>query len=151
MLALVLVMLVQTRVYIKNRWHNSEHIHEDVAQWALDHGYRTGFSTFSHASVITELTDGKVDMYHYAFWTDGDMHRWLQKTEHFEQVPEGPVFVYVDHREWLEEPVPCAREDHLAYVTEGGGARIYVYDSAEEIFDLQREYRRNYEAQFAVQ
>ena len=47
------------------------------------------------------------------------------------------MFVYVSDYESYTEEVPCAREDHLVHVS-NFGARIYVYDSAQEIEELQR-------------
>ncbi|SFO35361.1 hypothetical protein SAMN05216351_10747 [Pseudobutyrivibrio sp. JW11] len=68
---------------------------EEVISFLEEEGYTQGCATFWHGPIITELTNGDIEM-----WTVTDEHdgmaRWLQKSSH-NTVPTGRYFVlYVD-------------------------------------------------------
>lgn len=65
---------------------------QEVGSWLQEQGYTQGYSTFWNGNVLTEWSDGAIEM-----WVTEDFHTmqpsaWLQKTSH-EQPPEGPVFL----------------------------------------------------------
>lgn len=65
---------------------------QKVGSWLQEQGYTQGYSTFWNGNVLTEWSDGAIEM-----WVTEDFHTmqpsaWLQKTSH-EQPPEGPVFL----------------------------------------------------------
>ena len=103
----------------------------------MENGYTKGYATFWNGNVLTELSDGALELYTYTEWSDEELRTGLQLKSHLTQPPEGPVFVYVSDYESYTEEVPCAREDRLVHVSDFG-ARIYVYDSAQEVEELQR-------------
>lgn len=66
-------------------------------------GYQEGYATFWNANVMTELTNGALDI---RVWNPTDvlddpdhLYQWLQSTDHFETQPDGPVFIFVQKDE----------------------------------------------------
>ena len=66
-------------------------------------GYQEGYATFWNANVMTELTNGALDI---RVWNPTDvlddpdhLYQWLQSTDHFETQPDGPVFIFVQKEE----------------------------------------------------
>ncbi len=140
LLGLVCVFVLEARSYLGMGYKRTEQPYEEAADYLVENGYTTGYATFWYANVLTEAADGKLDLYTYDSFEDDTMLPWLQRVEHSEKTPEGPVFVYVDGMDFadLNWNVPCAQEDHLAFTTSNG--KIYVYDSAEEVEAIQRAY-----------
>lgn len=138
LLLLSAVFFLESAVYIKLHYHNQTTDYEDAAQWLTQNGYMQGFATFWNGNVLTEASDGQLDMYVFSEWTAERLYPWLQRKSHFERLPEGRVFVYVSRDEELMGDAPCADERKLVY--EGLNSRIYEYDSAQEVMDIQRAY-----------
>lgn len=121
--------------YIRKNFRQSDADYETTAQWLVDHGYTNGFATFWNANLLTEASDGVLEVYTYPSWNHSELYAWLQKKEHFEQLPEGKVFVFVEKIEGGQD-VPLAREENLVQETYDG--KIYAYDSAQEVVSIQR-------------
>lgn len=136
LLMLTAVFALQSVQYIRKNFRVTDADYRTTAQWLEDNGYTTGFATFWNASLLTEATDGRLDVYTYRSWQDTELYEWLQKKEHFTTMPEGKVFVFVEKIEKADEYVPLAREDHLVKQTYDGW--IYTYDSAQEVMEIQR-------------
>lgn len=102
----------------------------------VENGFTAGFASFWNGNVLTEASDGALEVYVYNSWEDTQPGEWLQRVSHTQTLPEGRVFVYVDP---IEDggTAPCALEAHQVYRTQGGGL-IYAYDSAQEVAALQR-------------
>lgn len=125
-------------------WQGSEYVlcdlrtieseHECAAEWLTENGYTQGYATFWNGNVLTECSDGQLELIVYDNWYSYEPYPWLQEKVHLTELPQGRVFVYVDDSELADEP-PCAKEEHLVWRGEGAG--IYAYDSAEEIEMLQ--------------
>ena len=79
----------------------------DIAAYVTDQGYEAGYGTFWNANVLTELSDGRIDMYN---WEDArmlsgvksvdDVQHWLQKASHDTVTPSGRIF-HIYNREEL--------------------------------------------------
>lgn len=121
--------------YIRSGMKSNDADYEVRAQDLLDLGYTTGFATFWNANVLTEASDGVIDVYTYNTWGDRYMYSWLQKKEHFDHPHKGKVFVLIDTVEAATQNPPLAKEEHLLCETYNGW--IYVYDSAQEVMDIQ--------------
>ena len=71
---------------------------EIIADFLVENEYYEGYATFWNANVLTELSNGRIDMH---FWesikqTEGNIDstfKWLQATEHDKKYPEGKVFL----------------------------------------------------------
>lgn len=66
-------------------------------------GYYNGYATFWQGNILTELSNGKIDVWNISPYenkiTFDSINRWLQKKEHFTRRPSGKVFVYLKKEE----------------------------------------------------
>lgn len=118
---------------------------EKVSQVVLNKGYLTGYATFWHANIITEFSNGRVDMYDFGGNANQDLdlsecrnvndtYKWLQLVSHDTKKPEGKVFLLLSANEydtcvWKEE----LTDDSLIYYSDN--LRAYGFDSWN---DMQR-------------
>jgi len=137
MLAVLGVFFLQSAAFIRSymRWEESEH--EAAAAWLTENGYTQGFASFWNGNILTELSDGELDMYIYGELTEPELTPWLQETRHLDAVPEGKAFVFVGYLETFADGIPCMQEDKLVWKSPYG-SKVYAYDSAQEVIDLQR-------------
>jgi len=116
-----------------------------AAEFLSESDYETGYASFWNANVLTELTDGKVDMYSWkGTGNESDMsgisgpdalYEWLQKKEHFSSVPSGRIFMLYKLPEqdtclWKD----CLRDEDLVWSSDG--YRMYGYESYEAMKDI---------------
>ena len=119
---------------------------EDCAAAVTEQGYTSGYATFWHSNKLTELSNGRIDMYS---WKDGgndgtrfkatgsvnSLFQWLQKVSHTEKAPEGKVFLLMSRKE-----VPnCMWGDKLAdedIIYSNEQYVIYGYESYQEMVNL---------------
>ncbi len=89
-----------------------------VAKWLEDNGYTRGLATFWNSNIITELSDGKIEM-----WTVQDggerfdtLYEWLQYSDHVDEWPQGEFFILVsiDEYDTFFSPVP-PYSAHIVY------------------------------------
>lgn len=139
LLALSMAFFLEARSYTKNYYRASEANYEATAQWLSENGYTRGFATFWYGNLLTEASDGQLDMYVLWGWTSDELAQWLQKKSHFEQLPEGKVFVYEESGEALADPFAGADRARLVYEDVGG--RVYECASAQEVMEIQKAYR----------
>lgn len=128
MLALVTVFLTGNAIY--REWDMNEYPTEleDVAQCLLDEGCTQGYATFWNGNVLTELTDGQIEVFTVEDWDSGAMETWLQRTDHLARTPQGRVFA-IFTLEDLEAGVPGCDAEHLVYAADE--LAVVVYDSDE--------------------
>ncbi len=108
-------------------------IHAAV-DWLQENEYSAGYASFWCSNIVTELSDGQIEM-----WTTEDVHDltvrpWLQKRSHLDTPPTGKCFVLVptaSFNNWEEKPF-AIYDDTIAYYDENGFT-ILVYDSPTEI------------------
>lgn len=136
LLLLTLCFALQAGSYRSGTLRTQTADYEEAAAWLVENGFTAGFASFWNGNVLTEASDGALEVYVYNSWEDTQPGEWLQRVSHTQTLPEGRVFVYVDP---IEDggTAPCALEAHQVYRTQGGGL-IYAYDSAQEVAALQR-------------
>ena len=137
----VILLLIMTAVfalnslhYIRKNMRSADADYEVTADWLMENGYQNGFTTFWNGNILTEASDGYLNMYTFGTWEDTELSPWLQKKAHFESLPEGKVFVFVQ-KPW-EDVCLLADEDHLVQQTVDGW--IYEYSNAQEVMEIQR-------------
>jgi len=140
LLFMTFVFFLQAGRYIRSDFRIGDADYRKTAHYLVDNGYTSGFATFWNANVMTEATDGKLDVYTFGSWNDSELWSGLQKMEHFEKLPEGKVFVLVDYEESLAHPA-IAREENFLCETYLG--YLYTYDSAQEVMEIQRSQMQN--------
>ena len=69
--------------------------------------FDSGYGTFWNANIITELTDGKIDMWCLNEFSsdtakEPDVYQWLQLSAHDNTLPEGKTFVIWSAQEYQE-------------------------------------------------
>ncbi len=109
---------------------------EQVADWLEEAGYTKGCATFWNANVVTELTNGNLELWDVDAQTL-TTHKWLQETAH-DAMPEGTFFLLVDRDE--RETFRYLQESGIEPVYEDGYFwQIYVFESWDELMSLKPE------------
>ena len=137
MLAVVGVFFLQSVSFVRSYMVHEENEHEAAAAWLTENGYTQGFASFWNGNILTELSDGELEMYVYGELTEPELTPWLQETRHLTDLPEGRTFVFVGYLETFLADIPCMQEDHLVW-TSPYGSKVYEYENAQEVIDLQR-------------
>lgn len=78
---------------------------ETICDWLVENGYTQGYATFWFANVMTELSNGTLEVWDVTDLSRMDLHGWLQSASHVTP-PEGEVFLIAD---------PSVRIDELPY------------------------------------
>lgn len=81
-----------------------------VAEYLSGTDYEQGYATFWNSNVLTELSDGKLEMYSWKSdlnntQSPDEMMEWLQKTDHTVSHPDGKVFMLYKKEKELENCV----------------------------------------------
>ena len=117
--------------------------HQEIADYLVENGYYNGYSTFWHANILTELSDGAIDVYnwgdHLGEEAGGDVDRtskWLQLVKHDTQRPEGKVFLLfqnnairfnMDLREAARKKLWKLRDERI--ILKQGNYIVYGYEN----------------------
>jgi len=113
-----------------------DRIIKPAAQWLEANGYTEGYASFWNSNIITELTNGKIEM-----WTVNDnfktleQYDWLQKTSHSESSgqPSGKFFILTVTGEISNASAEIQR--HVVYTDKT--YTIYSFDNLQEYTTLQ--------------
>ncbi|MDO5378722.1 MAG: hypothetical protein Q4G52_10355 [Clostridia bacterium] len=121
MLALVGAFLAGNAVYREIDMNTDETELENIAQYLLEEDCTQGYATYWNANVLTEITDGQIEVFTVDNWTNGEIDEWLQRKDHLDRTPDGRVFAIFSAQNW-EEGVPGCDEERLFYASD----RLYV-------------------------
>ncbi len=110
---------------------------QNVAEWLADLGYTQGYATFWNSNILTELSDGKIEM-----WTieensimDLKCKGWLQNITHAGNPPSGPVFLLLTKNEF--ESNINLTDSLSAYLVYGDdNFIIYSFDEINQYWNL---------------
>lgn len=113
--------------------------HRQVTDWLVKHGYTKGFATLWQCSIVTELSNGQIEMWKLynhrkrsGDWTDLRADNWLQDRRHLTHDPEGKVFLLLtDAQARMDTHHLYADKNHLVY--DKRGMKVYAYDSAAQL------------------
>ena len=114
-----------------------------IVRAALEQGCQAGYASYWNADVMTELSDGRLDMYS---WTDtiftkpgqdlddvDDIYPWLQEVRHSTERPQGKVFCAFESGE-MGRPLPSRLSRAGATVLyQSDRYTAFVFDSYEEL------------------
>ena len=106
----------------------------NAVYYLMQNDLTKGYATVFNSNIPTELSNGQIEI-----WTMEDiedkkaieLREFLQDKKHINK-PEGKVFVLLDTEENALAP-SYARIENLVY--DNSGYFIYVYDSADELFE----------------
>ena len=99
---IMMLSLVISAGTLKNEFDSPLHIKRakpemgKIVEIALEHGYDKGVATFWHSNIITELSDGRIDMWTLESNSSDKMYEWLQKREHIGAFPSDRYFFAAD-------------------------------------------------------
>lgn len=97
-----------------------------VANQLVEENYSAGYTSFWCGNILTELSDGQLDMY---VWEDygsedvNEMYHWLQEKRHDTETPQGRVCIVLEAKvanrypvyQWLSEDKLIYSGEHLVY------------------------------------
>ena len=115
----------------------------ETAGFLKDSEYKNGYATFWNANILTEISNGELNMYVWKVTNDDGtdfnkvrdidhLFSWLQSTKHIEIKPQGKVFALykkneVEHCNWkqgLDDSDILFKTSHIV---------VYGYDSYSEM------------------
>ncbi|MBR3874018.1 MAG: hypothetical protein IKJ26_07580 [Clostridia bacterium] len=105
----------------------------EIAEYLVEDEYEAGYATFWSGNVMTELSNGELEMY---VWLGGECdnidqtYKWLQRKSHDTQTPEGPVFVLME-RKYLGVYAISSQLSPADQVYETENYLVYGYDDYE--------------------
>lgn len=137
MLAVTGVFALAAVKYTAHEVKKETQSYEAVADYLVQNDLTQGFATFWNAGVLTEASDGAIEVFAYDGWNEPERSRWLQSVSHADGLPDGRAFVYVERSEFDEyEKIPCAVAENLVWESEFGC--VYVFDDPAVVDALQR-------------
>lgn len=77
--------------YFEGSYPLSPHL-EEVCDWLTEQGYTKGCATFWNANVMTEWSNGQIEMWVTNDFNTLEPYEWLQKTSHAE-LPDDKIFL----------------------------------------------------------
>lgn len=136
---LLAAMMVYLALFYQLKEKEYQNEKKEIANILVQEGYEYGYATFWNANILTELSNGKIEM--HCFGDAGKLEeekyaaisnieninqtfQWLQKIEHDTEIPEGKVFIILSNNElsccnWknsLEQRAPIYHsDDYVVY------------------------------------
>ena len=110
---------------------------QKVSDWLVENGYTQGYATFWSSDVITELTDGRIEMWTVNDMNELDTNKWLQETSHDTETPEGSFFIIVTSDEYTQNAGTwklASLTDYLVYGNDN--YFVFAFDSVEEYMGM---------------
>lgn len=115
----------------------------EVAAFLEEQNYTFGYATYWNANIITELTDGKVEIANVGDAEYLEYFKWSSPMKYYENgYAKGEVFLLLSS----EEAAGAVGTDTLRngrVVYESGAYTVFVYDSAETL--MEKEFTGIYE------
>lgn len=107
-----------------------------VEYLAEDQGISEGYATFWNGNVLTELSDGEIEVWVWSSLPDKynveEIKPWLQEAAHQIVKPEGRMFFLFTNEEYEACPLKAALDSReVDYQTDN--YRVFIFDSREEM------------------
>ena len=104
-----------------------------VAEFLDQNGYHFGFATYTNGNIITELTDGAVEIANVGDPQYLDYFCWSSPTRYYQEgYYKGEIFLLLTSEEAIEY-AGAAPVQHGDTVYQDGAYVVLVYDSVEEL------------------
>lgn len=133
---IIIAILLNTAATAKAFAVNNDNIYkQDAARYLVSEGYDYGYASFWNANVLTELSNGGIEVCILEKWDTFKVNDWLMKVEFIEKESEEKVFLLIDEKE--EETVleyPYASEKFLVY--ENAEYKVYSYENTKLLKDM---------------
>lgn len=107
----------------------------EAAAFLADHDYTFGYATYWNANIITELTDGKVEVANVGDAEHLEYFRWSSPAKYYEKgYADGEVFLLLDREELAKAAgTETIRRGRVVY--ENGDYTALAYDSADALME----------------
>lgn len=107
-----------------------------VAEFLQEEGYTFGYATYWNANIVTELTDGEVEVANVLDAVDLGYFKWSSPMKYYEEdYGEGQVFLLLTDEE-VAEAVNSAAVLNGRLVYQAGGYAVYEYGSGAELMSF---------------
>lgn len=100
-----------------------------------------GYATFWNANVLTELSNGKIEVWSWGvessdefrnMTSPDEIYEWLQLKDHKKERPEGKVFILLSNAEIASFPRREALES-IPYFWYSDEYKMWVFESYEDL------------------
>lgn len=110
---------------------------QNVSDWLVENGYTQGCATFWNSDVLTELSDGKIEMWTVNEMNELDTNQWLQETSHDTQMPDGEFFIITTPDEYTQNAETWKLPTLTDYLVYGDDNYfVFAFDSVEEYMGM---------------
>ena len=105
-----------------------------IADTILKEGCTEGYATYWLSNVLTEVSDGKLEVYMVEDWESGKVGDWLQRIDHLSSEPKGRIFAIYSEDDFNNERPGC---DYDRLIYSSPKAYICVYEDINEFHKLR--------------
>lgn len=137
-LTLQIVFCTYLNIKIENSNSTNDELIEIVNLLDLNQSY-TGYASFWNANILTELSDGKIEVWDYGDNKQFDissMYQWLQLKEHTYKHPENNIFVLLSTDEIKQFNLDYLDSTKEIYRSEN--YVVYIFNDYEELLSTLR-------------
>ena len=110
-----------------------------VAEFLAEEGYHFGFATYNNGNIITEITNGEVEIGNIWNPADLDYFRWSSPMKYYEEdYYEDEVFMLLTNGELAEcEDTKAVLNGKKVYEDEN--YTVLIYDSVTELMGYRKQ------------
>lgn len=101
----------------------------NAAEWLTENGYTQGYATFWNGNAMTELTDGKLEVWTIQNLNSVYVPNWLQPKDHLTTDPEHPFLLIDTETDGAAEDSKLVQYGDCTEVYNDG--RFVIYDFAD--------------------
>ncbi|WP_455500254.1 hypothetical protein [Gemmiger sp.] len=101
----------------------------NAAEWLTENGYTQGYATFWNGNAMTELTDGKLEVWTIQNLDSVYVPNWLQPKDHLTTDPEHPFLLIDTETDDAAEDSKLVQYGDCTEVYNDG--RFVIYDFAD--------------------
>lgn len=142
MILVTLTIISSVGVY-RNIWRdNSGQDHITIAEFLCENDAVQGYATFWNANVLTDLSNGEIEVWSWANSYDGgktlmnsvdDINHWLQLKAHTTEKPKGKVFVLLSEGEYQNIKWKDQLDEVPADLNIQGAYRVWIFENYDEL------------------
>ena len=104
-----------------------------AADWLVDNGYTEGYATFWNGNAMTELTNGKLDVWTLQSLDEDYVPNWLQRKDHLTTDPQHPFLLIDTETDGPAESAGLVQNGECTEVYNDGRFVIYDFASADAV------------------
>ena len=105
-----------------------------ISNLLLKEGCHEGYATYWHANVLTEISDGQIEVFMVDDWESGKVGEWLQQVDHLTREPQGRIFAIFTENDY-NNGIPGCDDEHLVYSSDR--SYVCIYEDINEFHQLR--------------